>query len=55
MLNPVKKTVSMPKRNSKIGKTMILTKLTELLYQESMITPDEKVKLLNLIRKEKDL
>ena len=36
-------------------KTIIMTKLTELLSQEALITPDEKAKLLKLIRKEKDL
>lgn len=55
MPNPNNKAVSMPRRNLEMEKTMIMTKLTELLSQESLITPDEKAKLLKLIRKEKDL
>lgn len=55
MSNPVNKEVSAQRRNSKMEKTIIMTKLTELLSQEALITPDEKAKLLKLIRKEKDL
>ena len=55
MSNYASITVSTPRRNFKTEKAMIMTKLTELLSQEALITPDEKAKLLKLIRKEKDL
>ena len=55
MSNQFNITISPPNNNSTIKKEIIQTKLTELLSQESLITPDEKAKLLKLIRKEKDL
>ena len=55
MQNLSSKNISMSRKKYTMEKVMIMTKLTELLSQESLITPDEKAKLLKLIRKEKDL
>lgn len=55
MQNLSSKTISTSRKKYDTEKAIIMTKLTELLSQESLITPDEKAKLLKLIRKEKDL
>lgn len=55
MQNLSSKNFSMSKKKYTMEKAIIMTKLTEFLSQESLITQDEKAKLLKLIRKERDL
>ena len=55
MQNLSSKNISTSRKKYIMEKAVIMKKLTELLSQESLITPDEKAKLLKLIRKEKNL
>ena len=55
MQNLSSKNISTSRKKYIMEKAVIMTKLTELLSRESLITPDEKAKLLKLIRNEKNL
>ena len=55
MQNLSSKNISTSRKKYIMEKAVIMKKLTERLSQESLITPDEKAKLLKLIRKAKDL